>query len=102
MCKETERLWDELSEWSQKTFGSDEERGPIGPLKHLILEAEEAIESGERDEYADCFILILDAARRAGFTCSGLIDEALRKLSVCKIRTYPRPPVDEPAHHVGG
>jgi hypothetical protein len=102
MCRKTERLWDELSEWSQKTFGSDEERGPIGSLRHLKLEAEEAIQSGERDEYADCLILILDAARRGGFTCSDLIDEALKKLEVCKTRTYLRPLADEISYRVRG
>jgi len=102
MCEKTKRLWNELSKWSQETFGSDAERGPIGPLRHLKLEADEAIESGAPDEYADCLILILDAARRAGFTHDTLITTTLEKLEVCKVRTYPRPPADEPAHHVEG
>ncbi len=50
MCEKTKRLWNELSKWSQETFGSDAERGPIGPLRHLKLEADEAIESGAPDE----------------------------------------------------
>lgn len=89
-----------MTEWSRKTFGSDQERGPIGPLKHLKLEADEAIQSNERDEYADCLLLILDAARRAGFTYDYLIDVTLQKLAVCRERTYPKPASDEPAHHV--
>lgn len=39
------RLNTELSEWSQKTFGSDDERGPIGALKHL---AKASVESAVR------------------------------------------------------
>jgi hypothetical protein len=31
-------------DWSEKTFGPKEHRGPIGPLKHL---AKEAVESQE-------------------------------------------------------
>lgn len=42
------RLNSELSEWSQKTFGSDDERGPIGALKHLAKEAKEAAEAADR------------------------------------------------------
>lgn len=92
-------LWDGISEWSQEAFGSDFERGPIGPLKHLKLEAEEAIQSGAEEEYADCLLLVFDAARRAGFTYDHLIDVTLEKLRVCKIRTYPKPLTDEPVHH---
>lgn len=94
------RVWDEMTGWSRKTFGSDQERGPIGPLRHLKLEADEAIESNERDEYADCLLLILDAARRAGFTYDYLIAVTLQKLAVCRTRTYPKPAPDEPVHHV--
>lgn len=94
-----EMLWDELSKWSQETFGSDHERGPIGPLKHLKLEADEAIQSGEKEEFADCLLLILDAARRSGLTCDSFINTAIAKLEVCKMRVYPKPSTDEAGHH---
>jgi len=93
-------LWDDLSRWSQKTFGDDSERGPIGPLKGLKLEADEAIQSGEVEEFADCFIFVLDAARRAGLTFSQLVDAAIVKLEVNKVRVYPKPLADETVHHV--
>lgn len=96
---QAQKLWGEVSVWSQKTFGSDQERGPIGPLKHLKLEAEEAIQSNVRDEYADCLILIFDAARRSGLTYDNFMTVALEKLRVCKTRTYPKPASDEPGHH---
>jgi len=102
MCSKIKILWDELSEWSQETFGSDQERGPIGALEHLKLEADEAIESGEKDEYADCLILILDAARRRGLTWDNFMDVTLEKLKVCKTRVYPKPRIDKPAHHIEG
>jgi hypothetical protein len=32
------------AEWSQATFGPDNERGPIGPLKHLAKEVAEVMQ----------------------------------------------------------
>lgn len=98
-----EYLWHDLSEWSQKTFGSDSERGPIGPLKHLILEANEAIEKPQDiSEFADCLILVFDAARRAGFTFNQLEDAAIVKHGTNKYRYYPKPVGDEVSQHVKG
>lgn len=78
--------------WSQETFGSDLERGPIGPLKHLEMEAREAQASPhDRTEYADCFLLILDASRRAGMTVAELIRAAHAKLQINKARVYLKP-----------
>ena len=61
-----QRFWDALAEWSQATFGTDAERGAIGPLKHLEKEAREAQEALDPIEIADCLLLVFDAARRSG------------------------------------
>lgn len=64
-----DEFWDQLSNWSQQTFGSDSERGHIGPLKHLAKEIKEVRENpGDLEEYADMVFLIFDASRRAGNT----------------------------------
>lgn len=90
------------SEWSQKTFGSDEERGPIGALRHLEIEARETCEewrffrSGKSDrqsvneEFADCFLLLLDASRRAGLSFRELLDAAIAKHEKNKRREWPK------------
>lgn len=100
------------AEWSQKTFGADDVRGPIGPLKHLEKEAREAqaaamlvepIDGGARlrDELADCFLLILDAARRANVKPMQLVEAAQAKLAVNKLREWPSQPVaDEAIEHI--
>ncbi len=95
-------LWVSQSEWSQKTFGTDQERGPIGALKHLEREAKEAWENpSDIVEYADCLLLILDASRRAGFALEALVDAACAKHEVNKGRTWPAPAEgDEPTEHV--
>lgn len=97
------RLYREHAAWSQVTFGSDHERGPQGALKHLAKEAGEASESpGDWSEYADCLLLTLDAARRAGLTLENLLDAALEKMAVNRSRKWPTPVEGEPCEHVEG
>ena len=97
------RLVSEQAEWSQKAFGSDDKRGPIGALKHLEKEAVEAQDSpSDIVEYADCLLLIVDASRRAGFNPHQLVEAAYEKLQVCKSREWPTPTSDEPVEHIRG
>jgi hypothetical protein len=73
-------LNDRLAVWSQKTFGSDAERGPQGPANHLKREAVElAAEPFDETECADCLILVLDINRRAGRSLEQLLGAALTK-----------------------
>lgn len=92
------------SEWSQATFGSDDERGPMGALKHLEKESVEAQGAvgtdGLKEEIADCFLLILDASRRAGMKPMQLVEVAIDKMAVNKERKWPRPTDDTPIEHV--
>ena len=95
------------SEWSQETFGSDSNRGPLGALRHLEKEAKEAQEVASMDtlyeleeELADCFLLLLDANRRAGFNPIGLIRAAQKKMGINRTRTWPKPVDDNPVEHV--
>lgn len=75
--------------------------GPIGPLKHLAKEAVEAQEApDDLSEYADCFMLIIDAARRAGFGLEQLTIAAVVKLAKNKLRKWSVPLPDEAVHHV--
>lgn len=94
----------DLFEWSDKTFGNKFYRGPIGPLKHLEKEVKEAIENPtDPMEYADCFLLILDAARRAGIKPMELMKYSKEKLEICKQRKYPELSMDnvnEPIEHL--
>lgn len=94
-------IWNFLEHWSQKTFGTDAERGPIGPLKHLKKEADEAIANPQDiNEYVDCLFLIFDATRRAGFSQQQLWDAAIEKTKELETRTYPKPTADEPSEHI--
>lgn len=99
--KRIQAFWNAQAEWSQSAFGSDYERGPQGPLKHLEKEAREA-QQKDTDvfEYADCLFLIFDAARRAGFSLDFLLTACEQKLEINKARKWERPTSDEPVEHV--
>jgi hypothetical protein len=105
-CDSLNELWESQSEWSQKTFGSDSERGPIGALKHLEKEAREAYEaysiaSGNyHEELADCFLLLIDACRRSGLSIQGLVSIAQTKHEINKERKWQKPTNDNPVEHL--
>jgi hypothetical protein len=92
------------SEWSQATFGTDAERGPLGALKHLEKEAREC-QTAEtpddlREELADCLLLLLDASRRAGFKPMDLVRAAQAKMTKNRSRKWPKPVDGQPCEHV--
>lgn len=107
IVNQLQELIEDQAKWSQKTFGADEARGPIGGLKHLVKEAGEALaawESGHafefRKELADCFLLLLDINRRSGSTFQGLVNDSLQKMELNKSREWPEAVDDEPVEHV--
>jgi hypothetical protein len=96
-----ESLYREHAEWSRATFGSDAERGPVGPLKHLLKEVNEALEHPHDPlEYVDCLFLVFDASRRAGFSLEEMVSFGFTKLTHMRARTFPEPVGDEPIEHV--
>lgn len=79
------------AEWSRATFGADNVRGPVGPLKHLRKEIDEILANpSDPMEYADAFLLLLDAARRADIGSAELLRAAARKLEINKAREWPK------------
>lgn len=96
-----ESFFVEQAKWSQATFGTDKERGPAGPLKHLAKEVQEALACpGDLMEYTDLLFLVFDATRRAGFAYDQLLESAWKKLAINKARTWPKPSAcDEPVEH---
>ena len=77
------------NDFSFKTFGPPETRGPICPLTHLKDEVQELIDNiNDPMEWADCFLLLLDAAARAGHSVDDLIDFGAAKLEINKLRKW--------------
>lgn len=97
-----EVFWQHQAAWSRATFGPDNERGPIGPLKHLAKEVAEVMKDpSDLMEFVDCLFLIFDSTRRAGFTFDQLREAAWKKLAINKARKWQAPPKgDEAIEHV--
>lgn len=94
-------FWTDLSQWSQATFGTDKERGPVGPLKHLAKEVAEAQEKPDDIyEYADMVFLVFDAARRAGFEFDQLTNAVEHKLQINRARKWGPKSTDGVTEHV--
>ncbi|ANN86165.1 hypothetical protein BI096_gp40 [Enterobacter phage Arya] len=86
------------AEWSQEAFG---DVGPVGPLKHLSIEALEAAAApGDLSEWADMQFLLWDAQRRAGITDEQITQAMIDKLAVNKARTWQEPKDGEPRLHI--
>lgn len=80
-------------EFSYRTFGSREERGCEAPLLHLQKEIKELIENpNDPMEWADCFLLLTDAAERKGHSFDDLLNFALKKLEINKARKWDKQP----------
>jgi hypothetical protein len=87
-----QQLQDDIAYWSDSTFGCN--RSPMGCLNHLVFEVQELIDAPtDRMEYADCFMLLLDAYRMAGYNADDLIDAGIEKLEICRLREWE--PVNE-------
>lgn len=98
-------VWNVVAAWSRKTFGTDQERGPVGPLTHMKKELEKELlppdgDPYKLDEYADILILLCDAARRAGFQHYQLIDAGIAKMEINKARKWAKPTGDAISEHI--
>lgn len=99
------------AKWSQETFGDDSDRGPVGPLKHLKDEVDEAIAAtgiennpdDSLEEFADIFLLAIESARRSGFTLHELAMASTAKQIVNMSRKWPAigsQNLDSPVCHI--
>ena len=79
--------------FSNDTFGSPEVRDCIAPLTHLQDEIVELKENpNDEMEWADCMLLLLDAAWRKGHTVDDLLEFSIKKLEINKKRTWEKKP----------
>jgi NTP pyrophosphatase (non-canonical NTP hydrolase) len=85
--------------WSDKTFGST--RSPKVPLFHLKKEVEEVLSAPtDPEEYADCFILLLDAARLANIPMQTIFEEMKKKFEKNKSRRWGKPDENGVSEHI--
>ncbi|MDX9789302.1 MAG: DUF550 domain-containing protein [Candidatus Kapabacteria bacterium] len=116
-----QKLMDDISSWSDSVFGVDQ-RNP-GIVYHLKEEVDELIEaqveclrklsdprttsedldiSVEKvtNEFADCFMLLLDSAVHFHYTADELIYATRRKLEINKKRKWGNPDKNGVINHI--
>lgn len=94
-----QEIQDEIAEWSDKEFGYG--RPPQQSFSHLKEEVEE-LEGDPYDamEYADCFMLLIDCARRANLTMDDIAKALRTKLVINRGRTWGKPDASGKVNHV--
>jgi hypothetical protein len=94
-----QQLQNELCDWADKTFGINRTASPV--IAHLIREVYELEETPEDImEYADCFILLLQAAKLSGYDTDDLIRASFAKMEINKNRKWGKPNADGSVEHI--
>lgn len=87
--KKLKKFIADRNRFSSRTFGTIKQRDCVGPLLHLQDEVKELIENpNDKMEWADCLLLLLDAAWRKGHSVQDLFDFADEKLQINKKRKW--------------
>ena len=118
---ELQTLMNDISEWSDATFG-DGQRNPA-IVYHLKKEVDELIEALHKSnalgadnsvgvgelkrqlnktemEFADCFMLLLDSAHHFGLTAENLLELTREKLEINKKREWGKPDDNGVVEHI--
>ena len=106
---ELQTLINEIGQWSESTFSH---QNSISKLHHLQKEVAELInaigqapsEPDKNDtvhlEFADCFILLLDAARKEGLSAKDILTAIVEKMEINKARKWGKPDENGVMEHI--
>ena len=90
---------DEIGQSSIDLFGNP--TNPLPTLNHLLKEVKETVEAPEDVvEYADMLILLLGAFKRTGGTAEQLVQAALDKVEINKVRKWGKPDENGVIEHI--
>jgi len=102
---EVQEFMDDVHKWADSTFGT--ERTALAPLYHLREEVDEVISEMKKGfpgltmkEMADCFIFILNATSKYGYTFAQLLEIAKEKMIVNKTRNWGKPDANGVCKHI--
>jgi len=120
MSQNLQALMDDISNWSDATFGSGQRTIPI--VCHLKKEVDELRDALAREkelysttdevgvisrqkqavemEFADCFMLLLNAAHHHGITASDFMRFTRHKLAINRKRKWGMPDKDGVVEHI--
>ncbi len=106
---ELQKLINEIGQWSESTFSH---QNSISKLHHLQKEVAELIHAIEQapsesvknndvnHEFADCFILLLDAARKEGLSATNILNAIVEKMEINKSRKWGKPDENGVMEHI--
>lgn len=96
--KSLDQIQQENGQWSTQTFPT---QNLIGKLHHLKEEVDELLKAPKDPmEYADAFILLLDAARLANISGTGLLMAVERKMAINRTRRWSAPDKNGVQKHI--
>lgn len=122
--KKLQLFIDKQSEWSDKTFGDGKGKLTVPKLSHLKKEIDELVEilekyyiaknskgvttadkglmylGGISEEFADCFILLFDAARCYGMNAEMILAAMELKLEINKTRKWKKVDKNRVIEHI--
>lgn len=99
MTDKWQDLQNDIGAFTDKTFGKST---PQAKLHHLAEEVQELLaEPEDHMEWADCFILLLDAANKAGLSMDDVYEAIEAKMEINKSRTWGEPDENGVVKHVG-
>jgi len=97
-------LFKEVTDWQEATFRVI---NPIGLINHLEQEVDELCQSMgmgmdefKRHEFADCFILLMGAAKADGMSYEDICNAISEKLEINKKRTWGEPDSNGVINHI--
>ena len=83
------KFMEDRKKFSWETFGPPSERDCTYPLLKLQDEVKELLENPDDPmEWADCFLLLIDAAQRKGHSMDDILEFCIQKLEINKKRTW--------------
>ena len=98
MTEQWQLLQDKIGGFTDETFG---ESTVASKMAHLREELDEVVAApDDRMEWADCMILLLDAARRAGLSMDDLHQAIEDKMEINLKREWGEPDEDGVVRHV--
>jgi len=91
-------LQNDIADFTDNVFGQS---NPVSKLHHLQEEVAELIEEPEDTlEWADCMILLIDAAKKAGHDMDDLYGFIQAKMDINKKRKWSAPDENGVVRHV--
>ena len=106
---ELQKMINEIGQWSELTFSHQNSRSKLHHLQKEVAELIHAIgqESSEPNkknevnlEFADCFILLLDAARKEGLSATIILNAIIEKMEINKARKWGNPDENGVMEHI--